>query len=127
MTETVTTNQTNTPPRGLDRYIDRAKAAIMRGNREEIEGWRRGVECGCMGPQRGEDLCPCEMRVLAAEAVLATPLLTPAEFAEKMQKAAAMEPERGHVDMDELMAELLRSLGYGDGIDVFDNATRWYA
>lgn len=37
------------------------------------------------------------------------------------------DPEKYHIKMDELMADLLRDLGYEKGIDIFDKVTLWYA
>ena len=41
--------------------------------------------------------------------------------------SAGDDPEICHGKMDDLMCELLRHLGYGDGIDIFESAERWYA
>lgn len=55
-------------------------------------------------------------------------ILSPKEFAEKMNEAAKQEDiEYAHIEMDNLMAELLRSIGYQDGIDIFEDAEKWYA
>ncbi len=55
-------------------------------------------------------------------------MMDPKEFAEKMKAIAdERDTERGHIKMDDLMCELLRSLGYGDGIDIFDDVPKWYA
>lgn len=35
--------------------------------------------------------------------------------------------ESAHANADDLMVELLRSLGFGSGCDVYDNMTKWYA
>lgn len=32
-----------------------------------------------------------------------------------------------HIRMADLMCNVLRNLGYGDGIDIFDEAPKWYA
>ena len=57
--------------------------------------------------------------------------MTPEEFAKKMRE---IFPENGyydsevaHVDADELMEEVLISLGYGDGVEIFREASKWYA
>ena len=52
--------------------------------------------------------------------------MTPEEFADKM-RALAKGAEGGHVDADHLMCELLRALGYGVGIDIFEKTPKWYA
>ena len=63
-------------------------------------------------------------------------VLTPAEFATAMAqiKCGAVyahdrmyDCEDQHIDADELMCDVLRSLGYGDGIDIFDSMPKWYA
>lgn len=63
--------------------------------------------------------------------------MTPEEFAEKMQKARETtgfifgtevpDIETAHENMDDLMCQVLRDLGYGEGIDIFCNADKWYA
>ena len=37
------------------------------------------------------------------------------------------DEEIRHVDADDLMCELLRSLGYGEGIEIFEDMPKWYA
>ena len=37
------------------------------------------------------------------------------------------DKEDRHRVMDRLMCDLLRKLGYGDGIDVFEKTSKWYA
>lgn len=37
-----------------------------------------------------------------------------------------LDPEGAHVRADALMCELLRSLGYEKGVEVFENMSRWY-
>lgn len=54
--------------------------------------------------------------------------MTPKEFAEKMQLIVDEEnTELGHIEMDNLMCELLKSLGYEEGAEIFDNALKWYS
>lgn len=53
--------------------------------------------------------------------------MTPEEFAERMHEADCGCPESGHIAMDRIMVEVSRSLGYGEGCDVFEKATKWYA
>ncbi len=63
--------------------------------------------------------------------------MTPEEFAAKMLEASKItyshwgkeyaDIEDSHAAMDDLMCNLLRSLGYGDGIDIFEKAEKWYA
>lgn len=67
-------------------------------------------------------------------------IMTPEEFKDEMKKASELEihmPEYGiihrhdteesHAMMDNIMCKLLRSLGYGDGIDIFDKTYKFYA
>lgn len=54
--------------------------------------------------------------------------ITPAEFTRRMDLCAENDdPEQGHVDADDLMCEVLRQLGYGDGVTVYVAMTKWYA
>lgn len=57
--------------------------------------------------------------------------MTPEEFYEKMKeiKRSQQWSDGGyHEDMDDLMCEVLRDLGYGKGVDEFyaDDFPRWY-
>ena len=56
-------------------------------------------------------------------------IYTPAEFAEEMEKLHRdnIDPEGSHVQADNLMCELLKSLGYGKGVEVFADMDKWYA
>ena len=55
-------------------------------------------------------------------------MMNPKEFADKMRQIAdKKDTERGHVEMDDLMCELLKSLGYREGVEIFDDAPKWYA
>lgn len=65
-------------------------------------------------------------------------VLTPEEFAKAMKDISDKlanppkyrpyyDKEDAHMEMDDLMCDLLRSLGYGDGVDIFDNTDKWYA
>lgn len=64
-------------------------------------------------------------------------IMTPEEFAKAMKKASYnlndptgrpyYDEEDAHREMDGIMANLLRQLGYGEGIDIFDNTRKWYA
>ncbi len=53
---------------------------------------------------------------------------TPKEFAEKMyQLAESGDAEADHVKADELMCQLLTSLGYGEGVKIFRDMYKWYS
>jgi hypothetical protein len=57
-----------------------------------------------------------------------TKILTPEEFKAAMSQAFdKCDTESAHVYADELMCDLLRKLGYGEGIDIFDSEEKWYA
>jgi hypothetical protein len=54
--------------------------------------------------------------------------MNPDEFAAKMREiATGVDPEGSHADADNLMCELLMSLGYSEGITVFLEMGKWYA
>ena len=53
-----------------------------------------------------------------------------AVFTDKMRELSELfsdDEEAGHVEMDKLMCETLRSLGFEVGIDIFINFPKWYA
>ena len=63
-------------------------------------------------------------------------VMTPEEFAKEMQtiRDEFIDDDRDwndledvHAAMDELMAEVLRSLGYVEGVTIFENTDKWYA
>lgn len=63
-------------------------------------------------------------------------IMAPEEFAKKMKKIsdnlkyqndAYYDEEDAHMQMDDLMSDLLRQLGYGEGIDIFENTNKWYS
>ena len=55
-------------------------------------------------------------------------MLTPEEFASKMKECFAEgDGEASHSDADDLLCNLLRELGYGEAIDIFEAAEKWYA
>lgn len=56
--------------------------------------------------------------------------MTPQEFKEKISSIIHEEgfyTEVCHCDMDECMADLLKTLGYSDGIKIFEEYEKWYA
>ena len=67
--------------------------------------------------------------------------LTPAEFEQKMRELypqpegvdkwdwskRGFDPGHSHVEADALMTELLSALGYGAGVEIFNNSTTWYS
>jgi hypothetical protein len=57
-------------------------------------------------------------------------VMTPKEFTEEMRKIQNEtdgDEEAIHGKMDELMCKVLKELGYGDGVDIFEGQTKWYA
>lgn len=73
------------------------------------------------------------------------PVMTPAEFAAEMKaiierntsvvndhnypwyEGTLFATEDCHREHDKLMMILLRQLGYGEGIDIFESTKKWYA
>lgn len=54
--------------------------------------------------------------------------MTPEGFAWEMRLIARGDDEEvEHSDMDDLMCELLTSLGYEEGVQIFKDAHKWYA
>ena len=59
-------------------------------------------------------------------------LITPEEFAMKMQECSDLavkhgEEETAHGTADQLMTDTLTALGYKEGCDIFDDMPKWYA
>lgn len=61
-------------------------------------------------------------------------VMTPEEFKQAMAdvyhehwRPNHYDEEDGHIAMDTIMCDLLRDLGYGEGIDIFKSAHKWYA
>lgn len=56
--------------------------------------------------------------------------MTPESFEIQMReilKHNAGDPESAHYEADQLICDLLRSLGYGKGVAIFENMPKWYA
>ena len=53
--------------------------------------------------------------------------MTSQEFKEKMERLSKLDTERRHIEMDDAMCELLRELGYGEGVEIFEDVIKWYA
>lgn len=49
------------------------------------------------------------------------------KYLELMKSVGDDDPECGHCMADDHLCELLKELGYGDVVDVFDDLTKWYA
>jgi hypothetical protein len=56
--------------------------------------------------------------------------MTPEQFKEAMAAifpAEGYDEEGAHSDADRLMCKLLVTLGYGEGVRIFEDADKWYA
>lgn len=60
--------------------------------------------------------------------------MTPEEFAKKMEALAERKTrfpncdvEDNHILMDALMCKCLRSLGFGEGVDIYEATEKWYS
>jgi len=56
--------------------------------------------------------------------------MSPEEFAVKMRDIfpeSGTDEESAHIAADSLLCEVLESLGYSAGVEVFRNADKWYA
>ena len=61
--------------------------------------------------------------------------MTPEEFKNEMEHLVKrhiveeynFDKEQLHICMDDLMCNLLRELGYSEGIAIFENTPKWYA
>lgn len=57
-------------------------------------------------------------------------ILTPEEFAERMRKIpeinGAFDHEANHIDADTLICDLLKSLGYREGVQIFKKMEKYY-
>ena len=53
--------------------------------------------------------------------------ITPEEFKNAIQKAFDDNIEEGHGKADDIMCELLESLGYGEGVQVFKSSKKYYS
>lgn len=57
------------------------------------------------------------------------PCMTHEAFAEEMARLSALaneDREMAHVMMDNAMCEILKALGYTDGVEIFKNTHKWY-
>lgn len=53
--------------------------------------------------------------------------ITPEEFYQKMVEYEKYDEETAHMKMDGLLCETLKQLGYSKGVEVFENADKWYS
>ena len=56
-------------------------------------------------------------------------MINPKEFAEKMGQIAEErdDTEVCHKKMDVYICEVLRALGYEEGVEIFENTPKWYS
>ena len=53
---------------------------------------------------------------------------TPEELAKRMKEASEnVWTEDRHIEMDGIMLNFLRQLGYGEAVDIFNRTEKWYA
>lgn len=52
--------------------------------------------------------------------------MSPEEFFKKMKEIAEKNAPLDHMYADDLLCETLKELGYGKGIQVFEEMLRWY-
>ena len=53
--------------------------------------------------------------------------MTHDEFERRMAEVVPLGIEDRHVAADRLMCEVLKELGYGDGVAIFESMGKWYA
>ncbi len=54
--------------------------------------------------------------------------ITPEQFKSRMQEIASdVDIEMSHYNADDLMCEVLKELGYGEGVKIFEEMAKWYA
>ena len=52
--------------------------------------------------------------------------MTKEEAILKLKEAANLGEEEGHIVADDVLCELLVSLGYGDVVDAYESIHKWY-
>lgn len=56
--------------------------------------------------------------------------MSPEEFTKEMREcfpAEGYDEEGAHSAADHIMCDLLRELGYNEGVEIFEKADKWYA
>lgn len=85
------------------------------------------------GTHSSEETTPDNPTIESPSTEAPTTPLTPEEFTKQMQEAFDVyylekdDEEEVHIVMDGIMCNLLRQLGYGDGVDIFNKTPMWYA
>lgn len=56
-------------------------------------------------------------------------MISPKEFAEEMKRIAERktDEEACHIEMDDYMCDVLRQLGFEEGVATFMNTPKWYS
>ena len=57
-------------------------------------------------------------------------MMTPEEFTNKMRELydkPYIDVEIEHAEANDMMCDILRELGYGEGVAIFEGAVKWYA
>ena len=56
-------------------------------------------------------------------------MISPKEFAEEMKRIAEKDTdeEMCHIEMDDYMCDVLRQLGFEEGVAIFEDTPKWYA
>ena len=70
------------------------------------------------------------MTIVTCESIIISEgdIMSPKEFTEKMKALAEKYGEEEfHIAADRLMGDLLTSIGYGEGVDVFEKTSKWYS
>lgn len=85
-------------------------------------------QCYCTVLEGGPS---CEYRERLENCPIKEITITPEEFAKRMRKINETYPDfhdtdERHIAMDDLMCEVLRELGYVEGIDIFNCTEKWY-
>ena len=70
--------------------------------------------------QKGAFVKPTDMGIKV-------PATSKEEFTEKMAEISLGDTEGAHWEADRLMCQVLTELGYGDGVKIFEEMSKWYA
>ena len=56
-------------------------------------------------------------------------MISPKEFAEEMKRIAeeSTDEEKCHIEMDDYICDVLRQLGFGEGVAIFIDTPKWYS
>jgi hypothetical protein len=56
-------------------------------------------------------------------------MISPKEFADEMRRIAEKntDEEMCHIEMDDYICDVLRQLGFEEGVAIFEDTPKWYA